>query len=116
MPETNCRSHPRSGPRWRVISCRMERWGRRGEVSDFWPPTQQPPQFDLLPDNWACPSTCKSPKAFFDPITVEIAGFEDNQAYGFGGNTMSEEGKSNLVFGGLAGSQHARCCCSAATA
>jgi len=39
--------------------------------------------FDLLGASWACPK-CKSPKAFFTPTTVEIAGFEDNQAYGFG--------------------------------
>merc|ERR1719488_122461 len=30
--------------------------------------------FELVPDSWACPN-CKSPKAFFDPIQVEIAGF-----------------------------------------
>ena len=36
-----------------------------------------------------------------DPIQVEIAGFAENQAYGFGTNTMTEAGKSNLIFGGL---------------
>merc|ERR1711935_1093603 len=29
--------------------------------------------FDLLGDSWTCPQ-CKSPKAFFTPDTVEIAG------------------------------------------
>merc|ERR1719253_1433863 len=56
--------------------------------------------FDLVPDNWACPN-CKSPKAFFKPIQIEIAGFEDNQAYGLGTNTWTEAQKSNAIFGGL---------------
>ena len=56
--------------------------------------------FDLLPESWACPN-CKSPKAFFDPIQIEIAGFADNQEYGFGTNTWTEGQKSNLIFGGL---------------
>ena len=35
--------------------------------------------FDLLGDSWTCPQ-CKSPKAFFTPDTVEIAGLEDTQS------------------------------------
>lgn len=57
--------------------------------------------FELLPDNFACPN-CQSPKAFFNEITVEIAGFEENQNYGFG-NSFTESQKSNLIFGGLGG-------------
>lgn len=30
-----------------------------------------------------------------------FAGFADNQNYGFGGNSMTEGQKSNLIFGGL---------------
>jgi len=56
--------------------------------------------FDLLGDSWTCPQ-CKSPKAFFTPDTIEIAGFEDNQSYGFGTNTWTESQKSNAIFGGL---------------
>mmetsp|Transcript_28457 Transcript_28457/g.87063 ORF Transcript_28457/g.87063 Transcript_28457/m.87063 type:complete len:127 (+) Transcript_28457:857-1237(+) len=57
--------------------------------------------FELLGDSWACPK-CKSPKAFFTPVTVEIAGFEENQSYGIGTNTWTESQKSNAIFGGLA--------------
>ena len=57
--------------------------------------------FELVPDAWACPN-CKSPKAFFDAETIEIAGFEDNQSYGFGTNTWTEGQKSTAIFGGLA--------------
>ena len=40
-------------------------------------------------------------EAFFEAEQVEIAGFAENQAYGFGTNAMTESGKSNLIFGGL---------------
>merc|ERR1712023_600634 len=56
--------------------------------------------FELVPESWSCPN-CKSPKAFFDAETVEIAGFADNQTYGFGTNTWTESQKSNVIFGGL---------------
>ena len=36
------------------------------------------------------------------PVQIEIAGFEDNQAYGLGTNTWTEAQKSNAIFGGLA--------------
>lgn len=57
--------------------------------------------FDLLPESYVCPQ-CKSPRAFFDPVQIEIAGFADNQAYGIGTNTWTEAQKSNAIFGGLA--------------
>ena len=57
--------------------------------------------FDLIPDSFTCPN-CKSPKAFFDAEKIEIAGFADNQAYGFGTNTWTEGQKSNAIFGGFA--------------
>ena len=56
--------------------------------------------FELVPESFTCP-TCKSPKAFFDPVQVEVAGFADNQNYGFGTNAMTESQKSGLIFGGL---------------
>lgn len=64
---------------------------------------QVPPKtpFELVPESFTCPN-CKSPKAFFQPDQIEIAGFADNQAYGFGTNTWTEGQKSNAIFGGLA--------------
>lgn len=66
-------------------------------------PGQTPPKtpWEFVPDSFPCPS-CKSPKAFFDPEQIEIAGFADNQSYGFGTNTWTEDQKSNAIFGGLA--------------
>ena len=57
--------------------------------------------WELVGDSWACPQ-CKSPKAFFESETVEVAGFEDNQSYGFGTNTWTESQKSTAIFGGIA--------------
>merc|ERR1711998_168363 len=51
---------------------------------------------ELVPDSFVCPQ-CKSPKAFFNPDQIEIAGFADNQAYGFGTNTWTEGQKSNAI-------------------
>ena len=38
----------------------------------------------------------------FTPKTNTIAGFEENQTYGFGTNTMTGDSKNLLIFGGLA--------------
>ena len=56
--------------------------------------------FEMIPDSWTCPSY-KSPKAFFKPVQIEIAGFADNQGYGIGSNSWTEAQKSNAIFGGL---------------
>ena len=70
-------------------------------VQDRAYPIQRNTPFEIIPDSWTCPN-CKSPKAFFTPVQIEIAGFEDNQAYGLGTNTWTEAQKSNAIFGGLA--------------
>jgi len=69
------------------------------EIGDRVMPRNTP--FELVPDSWVCPN-CNSPKAFFEPVQIEIAGFADNQAYGFGTNTWTESQKSGAIFGGLA--------------
>jgi len=57
--------------------------------------------FADLPRDFKCPG-CRAPKSFFDPLTVTIAGFEDNQGYGLGTNSMTGDQKNTLIFGGLA--------------
>jgi hypothetical protein len=57
-------------------------------------------QFAELPQTWTCPQ-CQSPKPYFESQMLTIAGFADNQNYGFGGNSMTEDQKSNIIFGGL---------------
>jgi len=56
--------------------------------------------FVELPSNWRCP-TCRASKDNFNEVTVEIPGFEVNQGYGFGGNSMTGGQKNTLIFGGL---------------
>lgn len=56
--------------------------------------------FVELPSNWRCP-TCRASKDNFNEVTVEIPGFEVNQGYGFGGNSMTGGQKNALIFGGL---------------
>jgi len=56
--------------------------------------------FSDLPSNWRCP-TCRASKDNFQEVTEEIPGFEVNQGYGLGGNSMTSGQKSGIVFGGL---------------
>lgn len=78
--------------------CRTCGYNFKMEVGERLVPRMTP--FSLLPDSYSCPN-CNSPKAFFDPVQIEIAGFADNQAYGFGTNQWTEEQKSTAIFGGL---------------
>jgi len=79
--------------------CRTCGYQFKMEMGDRIIPRNTP--FQLLPDSYVCPN-CNSPKAFFDPVQIEIAGFADNQQYGIGTNTWTESQKSTAIFGGLA--------------
>lgn len=57
-------------------------------------------QFTDLASNWRCPS-CRSSGDVFKSKTLTIAGFQENQGYGFGTNAMTEGQKSGIIFGGL---------------
>ncbi|WP_310429557.1 rubredoxin [Chamaesiphon sp. VAR_48_metabat_135_sub] len=57
--------------------------------------------FSVLPAAWTCP-VCTAKKAAFTNIgTNAVSGFKENQGYGFGVNTMTQEQKSLLIYGGL---------------
>ncbi|KAG6385836.1 hypothetical protein SASPL_154717 [Salvia splendens] len=56
--------------------------------------------FDKLPDDWRCP-TCGASQSFFESKRMEIAGFEQNQQYGLGANTLTSGQKLLLIYGGL---------------
>jgi rubredoxin len=53
-----------------------------------------------LPKDWQCP-ICGADKRTFENRAREIAGFEENQGYGFGTNTMTSGQKSLLIYGSL---------------
>lgn len=61
-----------------------------------------PPEtrFQDVPDSFVCP-ICRSPKNRFISKKKIIAGFADNQRYGFGSNTLTAGQKSALIFGSL---------------
>eukprot|EP00547_Thalassionema_nitzschioides_P004401 CAMPEP_0194199882 /NCGR_PEP_ID=MMETSP0156-20130528/727_1 /TAXON_ID=33649 /ORGANISM="Thalassionema nitzschioides, Strain L26-B" /LENGTH=189 /DNA_ID=CAMNT_0038924827 /DNA_START=85 /DNA_END=654 /DNA_ORIENTATION=+ len=56
--------------------------------------------FAELPSNWRCP-VCRASKDSFEEVVIEIPGFEVNQGYGFGTNSLTAGQKSGLIFGGL---------------
>lgn len=58
-------------------------------------------QFADLPSNWRCP-TCRASKDNFVEVVETIPGFEVNQGYGFGTNSMTTGEKNTLIWGGLA--------------
>merc|ERR1719335_315913 len=53
-----------------------------------------------LPNDWTCP-ICGVDKATFETNTKVVAGFAENQEYGFGTNAMTGEQKSLLIYGTL---------------
>ncbi len=58
-------------------------------------------RFESLPDDYVCP-ICGAPKDKFESRMKVVAGFAENQKYGFGGNSMTEGQKSLLIYGLLA--------------
>lgn len=57
--------------------------------------------FDELPSNWRCPK-CRASKDNFNEVVETIPGFEVNQGYGFGTNSMTSGEKNTLIWGSLA--------------
>ena len=56
--------------------------------------------FEDLPSNWRCP-TCRASKDGFNEVVETIPGFEVNQGYGFGTNSMTSGQKNTLIWGSL---------------
>mmetsp|Transcript_39267 Transcript_39267/g.39758 ORF Transcript_39267/g.39758 Transcript_39267/m.39758 type:complete len:201 (-) Transcript_39267:347-949(-) len=87
--------------RHRCMNCDWEYDEDKGDVAVIGGQIAAGTEFLNLPSNWRCP-TCRASKDSFEAISIEIPGFEVNQGYGFGGNSLSGDEKSGLVFGGLA--------------
>jgi len=58
------------------------------EKGDKFAGIQRGTEFNQLPESFSCPA-CRSPKLQFKNIKKVIAGFADNQKYGFGGNSLT---------------------------
>jgi rubredoxin len=70
------------------------------EKGDKFAGIQPRTEFSNLPENFTCPA-CRSPKSQFKNIKKVIAGFAENQKYGFGGNSLTGGQKNLLIFGVL---------------
>eukprot|EP00469_Lotharella_globosa_P011734 CAMPEP_0167789602 /NCGR_PEP_ID=MMETSP0111_2-20121227/10791_1 /TAXON_ID=91324 /ORGANISM="Lotharella globosa, Strain CCCM811" /LENGTH=223 /DNA_ID=CAMNT_0007681817 /DNA_START=19 /DNA_END=690 /DNA_ORIENTATION=- len=57
-------------------------------------------EFAELPEDWSCP-VCGSQKEAFEEQGTIVAGFAENQGYGFGTNSMTEGQKTALIYGSL---------------
>jgi len=90
----------RSTGKHRCTNCNYEYDEAKGDVDTIGGMIQPDTAFVDLPANWRCP-TCRAQKGAFEEIVTEIPGFEVNQGYGFGGNSMTGEQKTGLIFGGL---------------
>ena len=53
-----------------------------------------------LPKDWQCP-VCGAGKFTFRNQAIKVAGFAENQKYGFGGNSLTAGQKSLLIYGSL---------------
>mmetsp|Transcript_3153 Transcript_3153/g.9740 ORF Transcript_3153/g.9740 Transcript_3153/m.9740 type:complete len:203 (+) Transcript_3153:47-655(+) len=79
-------------------SCMYQYSPKKGD--DFYP-VSAGTQFKDLPEDWNCP-VCGASKSKFKSTGRQVAGFEQNQGYGFGTNSMTEGEKSRLIYGSLA--------------
>jgi len=81
--------------------CQSCMYEYKPKVGDDFYPVSAGTAFKDLPGDWQCP-TCGAPKAQFKSLGKAVAGFEVNQGYGLGTNSMTEGEKSRLIYGGLA--------------
>lgn len=84
-----------------IYECRSCGYKYDEAVGDSSYPIPPGLRFEKLPDDWRCP-TCGASQNFFESKRVEIAGFAQNQQYGFGGNALTSGQKAVLIYGSLA--------------
>mmetsp|Transcript_63071 Transcript_63071/g.195273 ORF Transcript_63071/g.195273 Transcript_63071/m.195273 type:complete len:197 (+) Transcript_63071:124-714(+) len=80
---------------WECSNCGFE-YNRMWGYGKYGPGTA----FEDLPSNFRCPE-CRVSKDEFRPLMEDIAGFAENQDFGFGFNTWTGGQKSIIIWGGL---------------
>jgi len=90
----------RSTGLYKCGSCDWEYNPEKGDAFLIGGMIQPGTDFDDLPTNWRCP-TCRASKDNFNEVVEEIPGFEVNQGYGFGTNSMTAGEKNTLIWGSL---------------
>lgn len=91
----------RSTGKHKCTNCDFEYDEEKGDSYLIGGMVQPGTPFSELPSNWRCP-TCRASKDSFEEVLQEIPGFEVNQGYGLGFNTMTGGQKNGIIFGGLA--------------
>lgn len=64
-------------------------------------PVARGTRFEAVAPDYVCP-ICGAPKEQFESRVKVVAGFAENQRYGLGGNSMTGEQKSLIIYGALA--------------
>jgi rubredoxin len=100
------RNNPELAEKFAVIGqgdfqCQSCMYEYKPKVGDDFYPVSAGTAFKDLPSDWRCP-TCGAEKSKFKSLGKQVAGFEQNQGYGLGTNSMTEEEKSKLIYGALA--------------
>lgn len=87
---------------FKCSSCDWEYSSEKGDSFLIGGMIQPGTAYDDLPSNWRCP-TCRASKDAFNEVVETIPGFEVNQGYGFGTNSMTSGQKNSLIWGSLGG-------------
>lgn len=92
----------RSTGLYKCGSCDWEYSSEKGDSFLIGGMIQPGTEFEDLPSNWRCP-TCRASKDNFAEVVETIPGFEVNQGYGFGTNSMTSGEKNTLIWGSIVG-------------
>jgi len=92
----------RSTGLYKCSSCDWEYSPEKGDSFLIGGMIQPGTSYEDLPSNWRCP-TCRASKDNFNEVVETIPGFEVNQGYGFGTNSMTSGQKNTLIWGGIGG-------------
>lgn len=63
-------------------------------------PVSKGTEFQSLPEDWQCP-ICGASRDSFVNKGVQLSGFVQNQGFGLGGNSLTTNQKSILIYGSL---------------
>merc|ERR1712224_166330 len=77
--------------------CKSCGYQYKPEKGDYQYPIPRGTLFGNLPEDWSCP-ICGVDKTKFESKTKLVAGFAENQQYGFGTNAMTGEQKTLIIY------------------
>jgi len=87
----------RESGKFECNSCGYEYKPEEGDSSY---PVSRGTEFGNLPEDWQCP-ICGASRDSFVNKGVQLSGFVQNQGFGLGGNSLTSNQKSILIYGSL---------------